>query len=132
MTTATTANRSEAFLVDSSGWLEFLTEDSLAAAFEPYLQPAERLVVPTIVLYEVGKKLLATRGELAANQFLSRALRSEVVPLDETLALAAAEASLKYHLPMADAIIYATARSCNAQLITSDPHFEGLPGVTLI
>lgn len=29
-------------------------------------------------------------------------------------------------------MIYATARQYDAQLVTSDPHFRGMPGVTLI
>ena len=50
----------------------------------------------------------------------------------ETITLAAASLSIDYKLPMADAIIYATARAHQAELITSDAHFSGLPGVTLI
>jgi len=42
-----------------------------------------------------------------------------------------ASLSIDYKLPMADAIIYATARAHQAELITSDAHFSGLTGVTL-
>jgi predicted nucleic acid-binding protein len=39
---------------------------------------------------------------------------------------------LAHKLAVGDAIIYATARQFGAELITSDPHFAGLPGVTLL
>jgi predicted nucleic acid-binding protein len=68
----------------------------------------------------------------AADRFLSAALRSRVVPIDDTLALLAARISLDRHLAMADAMIYATALDAGAQLTTSDAHFKGLPEVTFI
>src|SRR5579864_8927446 len=96
----------ELFLVDSSGWIEFLGDGPLADRFAPYFEREERLVVAAIVLYEVYKKLLSAGGQ-AADRFLSVALRSRVVPIDERLALAAARISLDRRLAMADAMIYA-------------------------
>jgi predicted nucleic acid-binding protein len=119
-------------VVDSSGWVEYFGEGPKAASFEPYLQREGDLLLPTIVLYEVFKKLLATRSELTANRFLSAALRQDVVAFDGHLALAAVEVSLKYRLAMADAIIFATASLHGAELVTSDHAFQGLPGVTLV
>jgi len=52
--------------------------------------------------------------------------------LDVSLAASAAKKYLVANLPMADAIVYATARSHQAGLVTSDAHFSGLPGVRLI
>ncbi len=132
MTTATTPSASDPVVVDSSGWLEYLTEDDKADAFIPYLEGGERVLVPTIVLYEVRKILLLRRGKSQADIFVSLALRNLIVPLDERVALAAAELSIHHQLPMADAIIYATAQLKAAQLVTTDPHFSGLPGVTVL
>lgn len=129
MTVGTGSSR---VVVDSAGWVEHFGEGPKAKAFEPYLRREEALVVPTIVLYEVYKKLMASRGEVIANRFLSGALRCEIVEFDAVLATAAAQISLMYRLAMADAIIYATAQSCRANLVTSDQAFQGLPGVTLI
>ena len=53
-------------------------------------------------------------------------------PIDSDLALVAADLSLEYKLPMADAIILATGRFFNAEVVTSDADFEGVPGVTYI
>jgi predicted nucleic acid-binding protein len=121
---------SELFLVDSSGWIELLADGPLANRFAPYFEREEKLVVPVIVLYEVYKKLLSAGGS-AADRFLSAALRSRFVPVDERLALSAARISLDLRLAMADAMIYATALAAGAQIITSDSHFQGLPQATV-
>lgn len=128
--TATTA--SDLLLVDSSGWLEYITADTKAAAFAPLLEGPRPLLVPTIVLYEVYKKLTQMRGKNEADRFASHALRQSVVDLNEDLALSAAKISLVHKLAMADAIIYATALAHHADLVTSDQAFSGLPGVTLL
>lgn len=122
---------SELFLVDSSGWIEFLGDGPLADRFAPYFEWEERLVVPAIVIYEVYKKLLSVAGASAADRFLSAALRARVVPIDERLALLAARISLDRRLAMADAMIYATALEAGAHLFTTDAHFQGLPEATV-
>jgi predicted nucleic acid-binding protein len=122
---------SEFFLVDSSGWIEFLGDGPLADRFAPYFEKEERLIVPAIVLYEVYKKLLSSGSSTAAERFLSAALRARVVPVDERLALLAARISLDRRLAMADAMIYATALECGAHVFTSDSHFQGLPDATV-
>ncbi|MBS1840639.1 MAG: type II toxin-antitoxin system VapC family toxin [Acidobacteria bacterium] len=130
MTATTGTSR---ILIDSSGWLEYLTADTKAAQFESHLiNPKNTLIVPTVVLYEVRKKLLAGQLKIAEDWFLSEALRHTVVPLDERVAIDAAAVSLQFRVPMADAIIYTTAVAESAQLITGDAHFGGLPNVTII
>jgi predicted nucleic acid-binding protein len=116
--------------VDSSGWIEFLADGPLADRFAPYFAYEDKLIVPAIVLYEVYKKLLSASA-LAADKFLSAALRFRVVAIEERLAVAAARISIDRQLAMADAMIYATALDAGAQLLTSDAHFEGLPQVTV-
>jgi predicted nucleic acid-binding protein len=127
----TAATDSNPFLVDSSGWLEYLTADSKAAAFAPYIESEEQLLVPTIVLYEVFKMLSRNRSKTEGDRFVSHALRQVLIPLDESLALAAARVSIDFRLAMADAIIYATAQAYQARLITGDLAFKDLPGVTI-
>jgi predicted nucleic acid-binding protein len=121
---------SELFLVDSSGWIEFLGDGPLVDRFAPYFEREERLIVPAIVLYEVYKKLLSAGGSVA-DRFLSAALRARIMPIDERLSLLAARISLDRRLAMADAMIYATALETRAHLVTSDAHFQGLPETTV-
>jgi len=121
---------SELVLVDFSGWLEYITGNEKADAFGAVFQGSAQVLVPTIVLYEVFQILLLRASKTDANLFLSEALRRRVVDLTGTIALAAASlSSIDYKLPMADAIIYETAQAHQAELITSDAHFSGLPGL---
>ena len=122
---------SELWLIDSSAWLEYLTQDVDAAKFAPYIESEVPTLVPTIVLYEVVKVLMRERGKIVADRFISEALRRVVEPLDEGLALAAAYVSNETKLSMADAIIYATAQARQAELVTGDAAFRGLPGVII-
>jgi predicted nucleic acid-binding protein len=124
-------NVSEVYVVDSSGWLEYLTEDSKAAAFGHYLEGDAAVLLPSIVLCEVYKHLSKQRGRAIAERFVAQVFQRKVIPLDETIAVAAGNMSVEHRLPMPDAIVYATARVCQAQLVTADTHFRGLPGVII-
>lgn len=128
----TTPSASDPVLVDSSGWLEYITSDSKADLFAPYLEGQRPVLVPAIVLYEVRKILLQRQPKNIADLFVSEALRRTVVPVDQEIALVAAAVSIQHELPMADALIYATAENRRAELVTSDAHFKGLPQVTLL
>jgi toxin FitB len=123
---------SELTLVDSSGWVAYLGEGPQAEAFGNYLEREDLLVVPTIVIYEVVKKLQFTSGIAVVQRFLSHAFRARVVDLDANLAIAAAQIGIRQKLAMADAIIYAAAESLNAQLVTGDADFRDLPGVIIL
>ena len=119
-------------LVDTSGWVEIFTDGVLASKYLPLIENKEKVVTPTIVLYEVYKKLRRDASEEAADMAVAQLQETVVVPLSKELAIHAAEVSLQYSLPMADAIVYATALSKNATLATSDKDFEGLPKVKYI
>jgi toxin FitB len=128
--TATTG--SEPVVVDSSGWLEYLTSDSKADLFAPYLESGRVIFLPSIVIYEVRKVLVLNHRRTLADIFFSDALRRTVVSFDEALALKSAELSVAHKLSMADSIIYATAAHLEVKLVTSDSHFAGLPDVLLL
>ena len=132
MTTAIIPNGSKAVLVDSSGWLEYLASDEKASLFAPYFESDTRLIVPTIVIFEVRKILLLRQGKAVADEFVGEALGREVADLDSGIALSAADLGIRHQLHMADAIIYATAIDYQVELITTDAHFSGLPGVTIL
>jgi predicted nucleic acid-binding protein len=123
---------SDLVLVDSSGWVEYWGNGPKAPSFDPYFDRAERVLLPSIVIYEVFKKLSLSRGGNLAERFLSYAYRTRIVPFDEVLAIASAENSVHHKLAMADAIIFTTATFYGAELVTCDQAFIGLPGVTLI
>ena len=58
--------------------------------------------------------------------------RATIAPVDEPLALEAADVSLAHGLAMADSLVYATARRFGARLVTGDADFEGLPGAIVV
>lgn len=119
-------------VVDSSGWIEFFTGGPNARRFGRYLRKPAELVTPTIVLYEVYKLIKRERTEEEALLAVAQIQKTRLVPLSESLALAAADASLELRLAMADAIVYATARAEGAELVTGDRDLRGLPGVTYL
>ncbi len=116
---------STANVVDSSGWLEYFTDSERAPLFASAIEDTENLLVPVISIYEVFKKVLRARGEDDALQVASMMRGGRLVDLDGALALEAA----RYPLPMADSIIYATARHHEATLWTQDEHFKDLRSV---
>lgn len=119
-------------VVDSSGWIAYLGDAPQAEAFSAFLEREDSLVVPSIVIYEVVKKLKLTSSEGVVDRFLSQAYRGRQIELDSSIAIAAAQISIRHRLTMAVAIIYATAESAGAQLVTSDTDFRELPGVIVV
>ena len=119
-------------LIDSSGWIEFFSEGPRVSEYANYLKDLSQIVTPTIVLYEVYKKIKKDRTEEEALLAVSFMKKTQIIPLEESIALLAADLSLKFSFPMADAMVYATAVEKNAELITSDAHFKDLEKVILI
>ena len=119
-------------LMDSSGWIEFFTGGPLAERYAAYLTPRYDIITPTIVLYEVYKKIKRDKGEETALLFTGRLNASHVVQLTESIAYLAADISLRYGLAMADAIVYATAKDQKADVVTGDADLKDLPGVIYI
>lgn len=119
-------------VIDSVGWIAYLAGGPLADRYEKHLRGQEEIVTPTIILYEVFRFLLRELGTEAAYAGAGQVARTNTIPLNDELATAAAEIAVKCKLPMADAIIYATAQSEGATIVTSDAHFQGLPGVEFI
>ena len=119
-------------VVDSSGWLEFLTDGPLGDEYAKRLRQPSAVVTPTIILYEVYKHAKRLRGEEGGLEAVAAMQKTVVVPLNDDLALVAADLSIEHKLPMADAIILATARMFEAEVITSDADFEHVAGVTYL
>ena len=121
-------------LIDSFGWIEYFTDGPLADEYAKYVENASltNTVTPTLVIYEVYKVIKREAGEDKALEAYAQLKKTKIIPLDESIALNAADISLGLGLPMADSVIYATARAGGANIVTSDPHFEGRSGVIFI
>jgi len=119
-------------IVDSSGWLEYFADGPNADFFARPIQDLGQLVVPTLSLFEVFKRIAQQRGEGDALQAIAVMQQAAVVDLTSPLALDSARLSLEAHLSMADSIILATARAFDATLWTQDADFKNMKGVRCI
>lgn len=115
-------------LIDSYGWLEYFLDGPLAEKYAKYVENAneDNYVTPTIVVYEVYKRIRSIQGEQSGLEAYSQITRTKVVELTSQIALEAAEISLSTNLGMADSLIVATAKAYNAQIVTSDKHLKDL------
>ena len=119
-------------VIDSSGWLEYFINGSNAGFFARVIENTDEVLVPTVSLFEVFKRVLIEKNRNDALEAVAIMKDGHVVDLDDSLALVAAELSYELKLPMADSIILATARANDATLWTQDTHFKGMEGVKYI
>jgi len=119
-------------VVDSSGWLEYFAGGPNANFFAKPIEATAELVVPTLSLYEVFKKIAQQRGEGDALQAVAVMQQGKVVELSSMLALSAAKVSMQLSIPMADSVMLATARAADAVLWTQDTDFATVPGVRYV
>lgn len=114
------------FLVDTCGWIEWLTNGVLSDKYEHYFNQIESMIVPTSVQFELYKWVLQKKGIQQALEAIALTEQARVVPLSSSIALSAADFSIEHKLSFADAIIYASAQFHKAELISSDNHFRTL------
>jgi predicted nucleic acid-binding protein len=119
-------------VVDSSGWLEFFADGPNADFFAPAIQDIKQLIVPTLSIFEVFKRILQQREEGEALQAVALMQQGTVVELTSNLALEAAKLSLEENLPLADSIMLATSRAYGSILWTQDSDFENISGVKYV
>ena len=113
-------------LIDSYGWLEYFLDGPLAEKYAKAIEQAndKDYVTPTIVVYEVYKRIRSIQGEQSALEAYAQITHTKIVELTSQIALEAAEISLSKNLGMADALILATARASKAEILTSDKHLK--------
>lgn len=116
-------------VIDSSAWLEYFADGPNAGHFADAIEDTSALVVPSITLLEVFKRISQQRDEATALQYVAVMQQGRVIALDAALAIRAALLGLRHKLPLADSIIYATAQQAKAIVWTQDSDFEGLDGV---
>ncbi len=119
-------------VVDSCGWLEYFADGPNADFFAGAIEDPSQLVVPSISIYEVFKRVIQQRSEADALQTIAAMMQGELADLDALLALKAAKLSIDLALPMADSVMLATARAHNATLWTQDADFRGVSGVQYV
>ena len=116
-------------LVDSSGWLEYLADSKNAKLFAPAIEKTDELIVSTINIYEVYKKILHEKDENSAIQVIGLMQQAKVIVVNSSIAIQAAKLSFEQKIPMADSIIYITAKQNNGIVWTQDSDFKDLDDV---
>lgn len=116
-------------LIDSSLWIEAFLGTPLGVVAKSEIMPTESCVVPTLVQHEIYKWLCRERSQAEAGEVMALTMTCKVVPLDSAIALRAADIAREHKLHTSDAIIYATALAADAELLTSDAHFQALSRV---
>ena len=119
-------------LLDSSCWIEIFTEGSLAKECGKPLKSGREIIVPTLVIFEVYRKIASSLSDdhaMSAVAFLSQYKVSE---LSREIAMNGADISILRKLPMADSLILAHAENAGATLITLDNDFHEIPNVQII
>ena len=116
-------------LVDSLGWLEYFADGENADFFASAIENVDHLIVSSINIYEVFKRILSQRDEHSALQAVAIMEQGQVIDLTSEIALSAAQISIENKIPMADSIIYATSKANKALLWTQDVDFQGLENV---
>ena len=116
-------------IIDSSCWIEYLMDSEIGENVAPVIENTDELIVPTITIYEVYKKLSLEKDDAYAQEVASYMQTGMVIDLNASLSINAADVSRKYKLAMADSIIYATALNYSAVIYSCDEHFENFHNV---
>lgn len=116
-------------LVDSSGWLEYLADSKNAKNFASAIENTDELIVSTINIYEIYKKILLEKDENSALQVVGLMQQAKVIEVSSSIAIQAAKFSCEQKIPMSDSIIYITAKVNDAIVWTQDIDFKDLEGV---
>jgi predicted nucleic acid-binding protein len=114
-------------VVDSSAWLEYFADGPNAAIFAKPIEATRTLLVPSLSLFEVFKRVIQQRSEDDALRAIAVMEQGKVVDLDQATALEAARLSILYGIAMADSVMLPTAQRNRATLWTQDADFDGLP-----
>ena len=119
-------------LVDSSGWLEYFADAPNADFFAPAIEDFDNLLVSSINIYEVFKRILQQRNEYVAQQAVVLMMQGIIIDVSPSIAMHAAKLSDELKIPLADSMILATARDNHAVVWTQDSDFKELEGVRYI
>jgi predicted nucleic acid-binding protein len=127
-------NLSALISIDSFGWIERFTNGPKSAQYNKIIDSfaPKEIVTSVVVLYEVYRKVKKLKGEEEALLAVAALSQTTIIPIDQTIALEAADYSLENKLHFSDALIYATARHRKAKLYTSDGDLAKLDSVCLI
>ena len=116
-------------VVDSSGWIEFFQAGVNGPVFKPVIEQRDRLLVPTIALFEVHKVLSRSLAVDLVDRCLDVMRLGRVLDFTDARAIAASKVSRQHRLALADAAMYSMALEHRATFWTQDIDYDGLSSV---
>jgi len=119
-------------VIVTSAWIEYFDGSEIGRKIRPKIEQPQNCVVPTLVQFELIKWMRRERGEAIADAVLAYTQICIVQPLHTPIAIAPADLATTHRLSAVDSVIFAIAQLMNAELLTCDAHFDGLPGVQFI
>lgn len=120
-------------MIDSWTWVEYWKGGRSSRAAASYIDGDEEAFVSTMNLLEIYSWVARYYGEsVAKNKLETVEKRCFSIPVEKGIAIEAAKLKLKHKLGIADSVILATAKNLNAKLVTGDPDFKKMEGVTFI
>lgn len=117
--------------MDSSAWLSYFFATS--EQVKKIIESNSMLYTSVISIFEIKRKLMRDgfEGDLeGVLTFIEN--RSIVINLDEDISRSAADLSIQYKLHAMDALIYASAKAMDSELVTADSDFGKLDDVMII
>lgn len=124
-------------VLDSFAWVEYFRGTEAGRVVASELE-ADLVGTPLIVVAELRDKYVRERIRDWPKDLAFLKAVSDLLPEDETIAVRAAEtknrmrAEGRKDFGLVDGIIYETARSVGASLVTGDSHFRGVDGVRFL
>jgi len=117
--------------LDSFAWIEYFTGSKRGSKVREYIDGEGPIYTPSICLTEIKSRYLK-EGKDPTNRINLILDRSLIIPIEQNVALAAADVKQKHKLHTIDAIIYASSQLKKLTLVTGDQHFQDLPNVEII
>jgi predicted nucleic acid-binding protein len=131
-------------VVDSYAWVELFIGSNKGRIVKERLGEANEVYTPDIVLAELARKYRRERVEarIVETRLSKISELSRVIPVDKSIALKASELDSELREKakadglsepsLFDAIILATTKILDANIVTGDEHFKGRPEVVWI
>ena len=123
------------FVIDTFAWIEYFIGSKKGETVKTFIE-GNKAITPTIVIAELSAKY-SNEGKDFSNKLKFIKFNTKLASLNEEIAAFAGKIKTgqrkrKKDFGLADAIIYATAITLHAKVITGDPHFKDIKEAILI
>ncbi len=120
-------------LVDSFAWLEILAGSDRGRNALSAIKESSGVFTSVLNIYEIKYRIEQIRDEETADEYIKTVkTHTNVLNIDEKIALSGARIRLENGMGAVDSLILATARIHDLLVLTGDRHFAGLDEAVMI